>query len=165
MRSEMALILICVMTVALSALARAEGVRSGFIDVEGGKIFYEDAGEGDVIVLVHDGTLHREVWNGQFPVFARDHRVVRYDRRGYGRSPMPTAPYSNIEDLNALFTQLKIERATLMGISAGGGLCIDFTLKYPEKVTALVLVGAVVSGLGYTDHMYTRGGRLALEDY
>jgi len=141
------------------------GLESGFIDVDGGKIFYERAGTGDAIVLIHDGLVHREAWDGQFPFFAQDHTVVRYDRRGYGSSPMPDQPYSNIDDLSALFSQLKIDRATLMGVSAGGGLAIDFTLKYPEKVTALVLVGAVVSGLGYTDHMYTRGGRLSAADY
>jgi hypothetical protein len=57
----------------VSAIA---GVESGYITVEGGKLFYERAGSGEVIVLVHDGMLHREVWDGQFPVFARDHTVV-----------------------------------------------------------------------------------------
>jgi len=50
-------------------------------------------------------------------------------------------------------------------MSAGGGLAIDFTLKYPEKVSSLILVGAVVSGFGYSEHFTTRGGRITLAYY
>jgi 3-oxoadipate enol-lactonase len=145
-----------------AAAASAEPV-SGTIQVPGGTLFYEMMGQGDWLVLVHDGMIHREVWDGQFARFARDYKVVRYDRRGYGRSPAPTEPYSDLDDLYALFTQLQIDKASLAGMSAGGGLTIDFTLAHPEKVEALVLVGAVVSGFGYTSHMYDRGGHLTRE--
>jgi 3-oxoadipate enol-lactonase len=147
------------------AEASGAAVESGYITVDSGRLFYERAGSGEVIVLLHDGMVHREVWEGQFPVFARDHTVVRYDRRGYGLSSQPETLYDNVEDLKQVFDQLKIDKATLMGMSAGGGLCLDFALKYPERVKALVLIGAVVSGYGYTDHFLTRGGRLTAADY
>jgi 3-oxoadipate enol-lactonase len=131
---------------------------SGYIQVDSGKLFYEAAGKGENIVLIHDGVVHREVWDAQFPVFAKNYRVIRYDRRGFGKSPNPSAPFSNIDDLNQLFIQLKLEKAVIFGMSSGGGLAIDFALKYPDKVKALVLVGAVVGGYGYTSHMFTRGG-------
>jgi pimeloyl-ACP methyl ester carboxylesterase len=133
---------------------------SGYINVNGSKLFYEIAGEGEYIVLLHDGILHREIWDEQFPVLAEKYRVVRYDRRGYGKSFNPQAPFSHIDDLNQLFIQLKIDNAILFGMSAGGMTSIDFTLKYPEKVKALVLVGAVVSGYGYSTHFLTRGGNI-----
>jgi pimeloyl-ACP methyl ester carboxylesterase len=91
--------------------------------------------------------------------------VIRYDRPGYGRSPKPEKPYSSIDDLGRVFASLDIDEAVLVGMSAGGGLCIDFTLAHPEKVSALVVVGAVVTGFGYTDHMWTRGGRLTAADF
>lgn len=139
---------------------------SGYIDVEGGKLFYEEAGEGETIVLLHDGILHHVVWDEQFPVLAKNHRVIRYDRRGFGKSLPPKDPFSHVDDLNQLFTQLKIDNAIVFGMSAGGGLALDFTLKYPEKVNALVLVGAVVSGYGYSSHFFTRGGRIdSLAEY
>jgi pimeloyl-ACP methyl ester carboxylesterase len=137
---------------------------SGYIRVDGEKLYYEIAGKGGDIVLLHDGLIHHEIWDDQFPVLAKDFRVVRYDRRGYGKSSNPQVPFSNIEDLNQLFIQLKIDKAIVFGMSAGGGLAIDFALKYPEKVTALVLVGAVVSGYGYSSHMLTRGGRVSLPE-
>lgn len=137
-------------------------VDSGYINVDGGKLYYEIAGQGENIVLLHDGMVDRQVWDAQFQVFPKNYRVVRYDRRTYGKSSDPTAPYSHIEDLNQLFIQLKIDKAIVFGMSSGGGLAIDFTLKYPNKVTALVLVGAVVNGYGYSAHMSTRGGHMIL---
>jgi 3-oxoadipate enol-lactonase len=139
--------------------------ETGYVDVPGGRLFYERSGSGDAMILIHDGLVHHEVWDAQFEFFCGDHAGVRYDRRGYGRSELPQIYYDNVEDLNQVFEQLGIDRAALMGMSAGGGLAIDFTLKYPEKVTSLVLVGAVVSGYGFTPHFYTRGGRLTAADY
>jgi len=146
-----------------SSTAVPSARKSGYLDVPGGKIYYQVAGAGDWIVLVHDGNLHSVTWDEQFPVYARDYRVVRYDRRGYGKSSYPDKPYSNIEDLEEVFRQLNIDKATVMGMSAGGALSIDFTLAHPEKVTRLVLVGAVVSGHGFSEHGRTRGGRLTEE--
>jgi 3-oxoadipate enol-lactonase len=135
-------------------------IETGYINVDEGKLFYEMAGKGETIVLIHDGLIHREVWDGQFLEFAKKYRVVRYDRRGYGKSPDPHTLFSNIEDLKQLFVQLKIDKAILMGMSSGGGLAIDFTLKYPHNVSALILSGAVVGGYSYSLHMMTRGGRV-----
>jgi len=140
-------------------------VESGFMDVEGGKIYYEMAGKGEVIVLVHDGNLHHVTWDAQFYTFAENYKVIRYDRRGYGKSSFPEKPYSNVQDLNSVFNFCNVDKAAVFGMSAGGGLSIDFTLEYPGKVTSLVLVGAVVSGYGYTDHFLSRGGRLDAADF
>jgi 3-oxoadipate enol-lactonase len=140
--------------------------NSDYINVKDGKLYYETKGHGDeTIVFIHDGLVHGEVWDNQFSTFAEKFRVVRYDRRGYGRSPNPEKPYSNIEDLHTVFNYLKIDKAIVTGMSAGGGLAIDFTLKYPEKISSLIVVGAVISGFGYSDHFLTRGGRLAAADY
>jgi 3-oxoadipate enol-lactonase len=118
-------------------------------------LFYETAGDGDPIVLIHDGILQRETWNQQFVA----HRMIRYDRRGYGRSTSPHEPYSLTDDLQAVFSALKVDRATLVGCSAGGSLAIDFAIAHPREVRSLVLVGAVIRGLPFSDHYRSRGGR------
>jgi len=139
---------------------------SGYIQVENGKLYYETAGQGEeTLVFIHDGLVHSAVWDQQFPVFSETFRVVRYDRRGYGRSPKPETAYSNVDDLDRVFTTLHIEKAILVGMSAGGGLTIDFTLAHPEKVSAFIVIGAVVSGFSYSEHLLTRGGRLSAADY
>jgi pimeloyl-ACP methyl ester carboxylesterase len=133
-------------------------VDSGYVNVDSGKLFYEIAGKGENMVLLHDGIVNCRIWDEQFPVLAQKYRVIRYDRRGYGKSNDPIENYSHIDDLYQVLIQLKIEKAIIFGMSSGGRLAIDFTLTYPEKVNGLVLVGAVVSGFGYTSHMTTRGG-------
>ena len=165
------ILVLCMLIVAPSGLLSQKSdsifsiaVHSGYISVEGEKLFYEIAGKGNNIVLLHDGLIHREVWDGQFLELAKNFRVMRYDRRGYGKSSNPKVPFSNIDDLGQLFIQLKIDKAIVFGMSAGGGMAIDFALKHPDKVTALVLGGAVVSGYGYSSHMLTRGGRISLEE-
>jgi pimeloyl-ACP methyl ester carboxylesterase len=139
--------------------AGTSSVDSGFIEVKDGRIFYEAAGTGPAIIMIHDGILHRETWDAQFDVFSKRYRVIRWDRRGYGRSDSPKEAFSNLEDLLALMNSLKIDRATLMGCSSGGLLSIDFTLEHPERVASLILVDPIISGFGFTDHFYTRGER------
>lgn len=123
-------------------------------------IFYEWAGSGPCLILIHDGMLHRELWDAQFDHFSSNYRVIRYDRRGYGASSPATEVYTHLKDLNALFGETGTEHALLVACSSGGALAIVFTLTYPQKVDGLVLVGAVVGGFSYTAHMRNRGGHL-----
>jgi pimeloyl-ACP methyl ester carboxylesterase len=146
-------------TIARTSSVKQDTVDSGYIDVEGGRIFYEAAGRGSAVVMIHDGLLHRETWNGQFASFAANHRVIRWDRRGYGRSDSPKAPFINLNDLHALMKALSIEEASLIGCSSGSLLAIEFTLVHPDMVSALVLVGPIVSGFGFSQHFSTRGDR------
>jgi 3-oxoadipate enol-lactonase len=119
----------------------------------------EVAGSGPPVVLTHDGLLHSESWDAQFGVLAAGHRVARWDRRGYGRSPRPTAPFSSVEDLAAVVRSVSDEPATLVGCSFGGLVTVQCALDHPRLVAALVLVGPVISGLPLSGHFATRGGR------
>ena len=53
---------------------------SGFLDAGGSKVFYEAAGTGPTLVLVHDGLMHSDSWNAQWQFFSKRHRVIRCDR-------------------------------------------------------------------------------------
>ena len=119
---------------------------SGFANINGAQLYYEIAGEGRPLVLLHFGLGDSRFWDDQFGVFAQRYRVVRYDARGFGRSPATTGPFYLHEDLYALLRFLGIERAALVGVSMGGGTAIGFTLTHPEMVTALGPVGAGLSG-------------------
>lgn len=129
---------------------------SGFLDVGGSKLFYEVVGTGPPIVFLHDGHMDCTSWDAQSEFFGNQYRVIRYDRRGYGKSMPATAPYSNIDDLRALLSHLEATNVVLVGCSAGGRLAIDFTLEHPSLVRRLVLVGPVVSGLDYSEHFERR---------
>jgi len=127
-------------------------VQSGIAEVTGTKLYYEMAGSGRVIVLLHGGAVDRRAWDDQFTEFASKYKVIRYDLRGAGKSASPDKPFSNSEDLYQLLRFLKVDEAYLIGISRGGGIAFDFTLEHPEMTGALVLVS---SNLGNTPRAYT----------
>ncbi len=149
--------LVVILILAVPAWGAEPGESTtGFIDVPGGKLWYEAKGEGTPIVFLHDGLLPSATWDGQFDVFARSFRAIRYDRRGFGRSEAPKEAYSDLDDLHAVLAALKVERAILVGCSSGAQRSVDYALEHPDHVEALVLVGPVVSGLPYSAHFRRR---------
>ena len=141
-----------------SAPGASRPAPGAFVEVEAGKLYYEECGTGpDAVILIHDGIVHSAVWDDVWPTFCKRFHTIRYDRRGYGRSPASTRWYTETEDLAALLRDRKVNHAILVGSSHGGELSIDFTLQYSALVRQLVLVGAVISGLPYTDHFLDRG--------
>ncbi len=123
-----------------------------FAEVNGTRLWFEEAGAGPPLVLIHGSPLDARMWDEQIPAFATQHRVVRYDVRGYGRSALPgDVAYRHEEDLAALLAFLGIERAAIVGSSMGGRLAVDFALAYPEAVSALVLAGSSLSGFPWSD--------------
>ena len=144
----------------VSAAAQATPMppRGAFVAVNGGRLYAEECGTGaDAVVLVHDGIVHSAVWDEVWPSFCKRFHTVRYDRRGYGRSPVTTAWYSETDDVAAILHHAGVTRATLVGSSHGGEISIDFVLAHPDLVTRLIVVGAVVGGLPYTEHFIARG--------
>src|SRR3712207_5045953 len=101
--------------------------ESGIAEVNGARLFYQVAGEGPVVVLLHAGIADSRMWDGQFEEFVRHHRGIRYDARGYGRSDMPAGPFARHEDLHGLLHFLGVERVSLVGLSMGSSTAIDFT--------------------------------------
>jgi 3-oxoadipate enol-lactonase len=142
------------MALAWSAAAQPPSPPGSFVEVSGGgKLWVETCGSGPrTLVLLHDGVLHSATWDDVWPALCKSYRVVRYDRRGYGRSPEAKAAYSAVDDLQAVMTAEGIGHAVIVGASAGGGLAIDFTLAHPDEVERLVAVGPSVSGLVYSKH-------------
>jgi pimeloyl-ACP methyl ester carboxylesterase len=74
-------------------------------------------------------------------------RCIGYDRRWVGRTEAPAEPFSSIDDAFALLDELEVERAAVVGLSAGGGLALDLAYAKPERVWALVHVAAGVTGM------------------
>ena len=125
--------------------------KSGTVHVNGADIYYELAGSGPPVVLLHAGIADSRMWDLQFDAFAAaGHRVVRYDMRGYGRTTPVPGEFSPREDLRALLKALGIERASLVGCSMGSRTALDFALRYPDRVERLVLTSPSVNGFRYT---------------
>lgn len=131
---------------ACAAPETVPAVRSGFLDVSGGKLFYEIAGEGAPVVFLHGFAVDHRVWDAQFKSLAASHRVIRYDLRGFGRSSLPVGTYSHSEDLLALMRHANVQKASLVGASMGGRIVLDFALEHPQRVQALATINPIIGG-------------------
>jgi pimeloyl-ACP methyl ester carboxylesterase len=136
----------------------AQEARGGaYLPVDSGRLYYEECGSGPAVVLLHDGLLHSVVWDDIWPLMCRTHHVVRYDRRGYGRSDPATAPFSAEDDLLRVLDRAGMARATLVGSSSGSAVALDVAVAHPERVESLVLIGPVVHGMRSSDWFLERG--------
>jgi 3-oxoadipate enol-lactonase len=141
----------------LVTAAFATGARADTLEIGGQKVYYESCGQGPAVVLLHDGLMHAVTWDGVWSQLCAKFHVVRYDRRGYGRSDVPKDRFSPSDDLDALLNQLKLTRVVLVGNSSGGALALDYALDHPGRVQALFLIGPVVHGMLDSAHFLRRG--------
>jgi len=117
--------------------------NSGNID-----LYYEDHGTGNPVILVHGWPLSGASWGKQVPVLLEaGHRVITYDRRGFGESSKPTTGYDYdtfAEDLHKLVTMLNLKDAALVGFSMGGGEVARYLGKYGNKqVSKAVFISSI----------------------
>ena len=144
------------LVIALGCVRRDETtqVETGFIDVGTAKLYYETAGNGDPLIMIHGGLLNASMWDDQFEEFSRYYRVIRYDARGHGRTASAPDSFSHHEDLHALVEELSLEKPIIMGLSMGGYTAIDFALEYPDLPRALVLVSPGLSGYEFRSEAF-----------
>ncbi|HEU4593549.1 MAG TPA: alpha/beta fold hydrolase [Pyrinomonadaceae bacterium] len=113
--------------------------------VFGQKIHYQEAGSGPVVVLLHGLGGNTANWAFNVPALAQKFRVVVPDQIGFGRSDKPFINYrvgTYVDFLDKFLSELKIERASLVGNSMGGWVAASYALKHPARVERLVLVDA-----------------------
>jgi non-heme chloroperoxidase len=119
-------------------------------------LYYEDHGSGQPVVLIHGYPLSSASWEKQVPVLLEaGHRVIAYDRRGFGKSSQPTTGYNYdtfTDDLHKLITHLGLRDFTLVGFSMGGGEVARYIGKHGSKnVSKAVIIGGVPPYLLKTD--------------
>jgi 3-oxoadipate enol-lactonase len=136
--------------VPLSA-QQSSTVRQVDLTTSGRQVHYEDAGTGPAIVLIHAGWVDSRMWAPQVREFSRDHRVITYDICGFGRSPGGTEPCRDLSDLAAILDHAKIDSAVLVGSSLGSIVALDFAIRYPARVTKLIVAGPAISGGSYSE--------------
>lgn len=123
-----------------------------YLDANGVKIRYIDAGKGEAIVLLHGGTSNLESWTSRGVVdnLAKDFRVIAFDARGHGKSDAPRDPaaYGRQQALDVvrILDALKIQRAHIIGFSLGSSTVAQLLTLHPERF----LTGVQVAGAGRT---------------
>jgi pimeloyl-ACP methyl ester carboxylesterase len=119
---------------------------SGYVDLDDGKLYYEAAGAGAPLVLLHAGFLDSRMWDDQWHDFSQHYRAIRFDMRGFGQSDRVEGPVSRRHDLYRLLKQLDIRRAAFLGCSLGGEMILDVALEQPAMVSALIVVSTAPGG-------------------
>lgn len=120
--------------------------ESGFVEADGGRIYFEVEGEGHPLLLIHGGLGSLRMWDGQVPAFAEHYRVIRYDTRGFGRTETDDVEFTNLGDAAAVLDHVGASSAYVVGQSRGGVIALDLTLDRPDRVDALVSVAGDISG-------------------
>ena len=123
------------------------------LDLPGVRLHYDVTGEGAPVVLVHGSAVDGTTWDGVVPELARDHRVITYDRRGYGRSThKPVRDHRlHAADLIALLEQVAGRPAIVVGWSSGGNVCLAVATRRPELFASLVVVEPPFHGQRHMD--------------
>lgn len=119
---------------------------TGYVDLGDGRVYYEVAGEGVPLVLLHAGFVDSGMWDDQWRDFSQHYSVVRFDRRGFGKSDRVEGQVSRRQELYHVLEQIGVGHATLVGCSLGGETILDIALERPEMVSGLIVVSTVPSG-------------------
>ena len=122
-----------------------------WLDVEGATLAAEHehrkGATGVPLVFLHAGVADGRMWQPQWDAFVEHHPLLRYDRRGFGRTRVHEArPYSRTADLVAVLDAAGLQRSVLVGCSQGGRVALDLAVARPDRVAALVLVAPAVNG-------------------
>jgi 3-oxoadipate enol-lactonase len=122
-------------------------MSTGYVEVEGGRLWYEEAGSGRAVLLLHAGGGDSGMWSGHLERFAARYRTIAFDFPGAGRSPYPELPWSATHHIDRLLDALGIDRVAPVGVSLGGGVATDFAIERPDRTWALVVVASGPRGI------------------
>jgi 3-oxoadipate enol-lactonase len=128
------------------------------VDVNGARLWYDEAGQGPAVVLLHGALGDSGLWEPVVPALAERFRTIRIDFRFFGRSVGPAAPFSDLDDVLGVVDALSAGRVALVGLSYGGKVAIDVALRAPQRIWALAAVAPGLSGhdgAAYTEEQET----------
>lgn len=120
-----------------------------FVENQGAKIYWDEQGQGEPILLIMGLGWPSTMWHRTRPILAARYRTIAFDNRGAGRSDVPPGPYSMASmasDAAAVLDAAGAQRAHVLGASMGGMIAQEFALQYPERVHSLVLACTACGG-------------------
>ena len=118
----------------------------GFLPFNSGKIYYKVQGEGAPLLFIHAGFQDHNMWNPQVAHFSKKYKVIVFDVPGHGATVSDTARPQAAAVIKAVMDGLNIEKATVVGLSLGGAMALDFALQHPQRVQHLILAASGLSG-------------------
>ena len=132
---------------------KSKPAESGYIPVNGIKVYYEVYGEGRPIVLLHGAFYTIEMnWAQLIPELAKTRKVIAIEMQGHGHSPFSDRKMSHAafaSDVEGVMDYLKIDSADLVGYSMGGSVAYKFALQSPKRVRKLVIISSTYKSSGW----------------
>lgn len=122
----------------------------GYIQIQDSKIYYEVSGKGNPVFLLHGGYLSSKVWEDQISYLSRNgFKTIAFDDLGHGQTINGQVDLYGYQIIEELRKKLGMEKISLVGLSWGAMLSIDYALNYPERITKLVLISPGMNGWDY----------------
>jgi 3-oxoadipate enol-lactonase len=112
-----------------------------YLGVDGARLRYREQGRGAAVLLVHGWTLDLEVWESQIEALRHRFRVIRFDRRGFGRSSGRPSIEQDVRDIGALCRHFRLERVALVGMSQGCRAVLAYACAHSRQVSCIALDG------------------------
>ncbi len=130
---------------SLPPTPKITNANQAFVDVGGARIFYEKAGEGPAVVLLHGGPANANYLADQFKALKKSHTVIAIDTRGHGKSSFGTEPltYDRMaDDVIRVLDDAKVAKAAIVGWSDGAITGLDLAIRHADRVTKVFAFAA-----------------------
>ena len=140
-------------TVVQSKGQQGKPADSGYVPVNGTKIYYEVFGDGKPLVLLHGAFMDIAMnWGQLIPELSKTRKVIAIEMRGHGHSPLPDGKLdlgTMASDVEGVMDHLKVDSADVVGYSMGGSIAYQLTIKSPKRVKKLVIISSTYKSTGW----------------
>ncbi len=136
---------------------KAPGIRSRFAKLDGVKLHYLAAGNGEPVILLHGYAQNSHMWRPLIPELAKTNAVIAPDLRGFGQSSKPPQGYdkkSIARDIHALAASLGLKRVRICGHDIGLMVAYAYAAQYPAEVDRIALMDAFLPGVGNWENVW-----------
>ena len=126
-------------------------IKTGFATIRNVKLYFEIAGTGKPILLLHAGIADHRMWAEQLREFSKHFQVITPDFRGYGKSSVPDEPFWHFDDIYRLIQHLGFRSVNIAGCSLGGKTAMELAIAYPNLINSLILIAPGLPGYEFRD--------------
>jgi len=133
-------------------LTHSNEVKTGYIQVSGADVFYQQSGSQHdaALVMIHAGICDSRMWQAQIAHFSARFHVIAFDLYGFGQSGTPTETFTLHDDVITILDYFGIAQAWLMAASLGGTVALEVALMHPQRIQGLLLAAPAVRGYTFT---------------
>jgi len=148
------ILLIAVVTLSVSRLnAQIKPANSGYVPVNGTKVYYEVYGNGKPLVLLHGAFMTIGMnWGELIPELSKTRKVIAIELQGHGHTPYSERKLSHstlANDVVKVLDYLKIDSADVVGYSFGGAIAYEFAIQSPKRLSKLVIISSTYKSAGW----------------